>query len=200
MRITLTRLTEDFEFGSGVEMPVQRQKQITPPQQDHPAHRNSKRKYRESAPPIPSSHGQSKAPYVVTAQAMSPGVTEIHAPTPQRQHSGQFMQQAPVHYEQHEPNQYTQPAPIQHTQQMTSAGYPVLPQAMPSSVQPTQQMTTTGYPMRSQAVPAPAPAGAYAFDHASSSSTSAAVAAPPPAKKSRFSFQKFKRSSAVAAH
>lgn len=163
-------------------MPTQRQKQVTPPLQDHPAHRNSKRKYRESAPPSSSPYGQSKAPYVVTAQAIPPNVTEIHAPTPQRQQPGRFMQQVPAQYEQHEPNQHAQPAPVQHT----------------------QHMTTNGYLARPPAVPAPAPAGTYAFDHApllpSSPTTSTAVTTPPPAKKSRFSLQKFKRSPAVAAH
>ena len=173
-------------------MPTQRQKQVTPPLQDHPAHRNSKRKYRESAPPSSSPYGQSKAPYVVTAQAIPPhvvtapaippSVTEIHAPTPQRQQSERFMQQVPAQYEQHEPNQPTEPAPVQHT----------------------PHMTTDGYLARPQAVPAPAPAGTYAFDHApllpSNPTTSTAVPTPPPAKKSRFSLQKFKRSPAVAAH
>ena len=165
-------------------MPVHRHMQAPPSEQEHPAYRNSKRKYRESAPPAPTQAPEDKPQFIVTAQETAPDVTEIHAPAPRR---------------------YT----AQHDFILPASGLAGQPQQEPApsaqdtSVPYSQQMTRQ-YSARQQAVPAPVPSNAYAFDHApiapaTSTVNTTATAAPPP-KKARWSFQRFKRNSAVAAH
>ena len=178
-------------------MPAPRQKQVTPPQVEHPIHRNSKRKYRESAPPPPTqnSYQQYKTEYVVAtqevaAEAVAADVTEIHAPVPQRQYSAQLEPQAPTGFPLPEPTRYAHPA-------SNDFAHPV-PAQVP-------RQASFQRPMRPQSIPAPVPAHTYAFDHApmapaNSNLIPAAAASPVPVKKPRWSFQRLKRNSAVVAH
>ena len=171
-------------MGDAIEMPVHRHMQAPPPEQEHPAYRNSKRKYRESAPAAPAQASEDKAQFVVSAKEMAPDVTEIHAPTPRRytaQHDFILPVSGPAGQSQQEPAPLAQENALPYSQQMTRQ-----------------------YSARQQAAPAPAPSNAYAFDHApmapaASTVNTTATAAPPP-KKARWSFQRFKRNSAVAAH